>query len=187
MSYAESLKQLLRPLGVYRLEDSINGAELESVGSALDILEDKLELLHREADLTTAEGKGLEAWLSLLARRPVTEEPRVLGDALAALLRIGGDSFTLAAINDTLSGCGVCARVMEEQVGTVTVHFPDVGGIPAGFDELKQIIEDILPAHLEVKYHFWYMIWEELERKLPTWQAIESQGLTWVELEAYVG
>ena len=187
MSYAQYLRELLRPLGVYDLTAPINGGELDGAGVGLDGAEARLDEILRETFLTTAEGCGLERIAVLLARRPVTEEPRVLGDALAALLRIGGDSFTLAAINDTLSGCGVCARVMEEQVGTVTVHFPDVGGIPAGFDELKQIIEDILPAHLEVKYHFWYMIWEELERKLPTWQAIESQGLTWVELEAYVG
>lgn len=44
-------------------------------------------------------------------RRPVPAQARRrdaqgYAEALAALLRIGGDSFTLVAINDTISGCG---------------------------------------------------------------------------------
>ena len=186
MSYAQYLRELLRPLGVYDLTAPFNGGELDGAGVGLDGADVRLDEILRESLLVTAEAYGLERIATLLARRPVTEDPRALGEAMAALLRISGDSVTLSAINDTLSGCGIKARVMEEGVGSVTVHFPEVGGIPAGFDELKQIIEDILPAHLEVKYHFWYMVWEELERKLPTWQASEDLALTWVELEAYV-
>lgn len=187
MSYAESLKQLLRPLGVYRLEDSINGAELESVGSALDILEDKLELLHREADLTTAEGKGLEAWLSLLARRPVTKDPEQLRAAVAALLRVGGDSFTLKAINDNLLGCGINAVASESETPqTVNVSFPRVPGVPDGFEELCAIIEDILPCHLNVEYVFWYVTWALMEQRFATWGEIEERNLTWEQLEKLV-
>ena len=62
----------------------------------------RLEDIQKEASLTTAEGWGLEKIASLLARRPVATDPRKLAAALAALLRIGGDSFTLAAINDTI-------------------------------------------------------------------------------------
>lgn len=75
------------------------------------------------------------------------------GDALAALLRIGGDSFTLAAINDNLKGCGLNAVASETGTpGEVEVCFPEVPGIPDGFAEMKAIIEDILPCHLEIRY-----------------------------------
>ena len=105
MSYAEALKELLYPLGVYRLENSINGAELESIGAALDVIEEKLEKVHQEADLTTAEEEGLETFAKLFAKRPVTEDANRLRRALAALMRVSGDSFTLSAINDNLAGC----------------------------------------------------------------------------------
>ena len=187
MNYAEELKRLLRPLGVYRLNGSIGGAELESIGDALDAVQEELEQLHREADLSTAEGAGLEAMASLFARRPVTEDTARLRNALAALLRVGGDSFTLAAINDNLAGCGLNAVASEAaEPRTVNVSFPEVPGIPDGFEEMKKIIEDILPCHLAVEYVFWYITWAMMEQRFATWGDIEKRDLTWEELEKLV-
>ena len=36
MKHADYLRQMLAPLGVYRLEGTCNGGELEAVGAALD-------------------------------------------------------------------------------------------------------------------------------------------------------
>ena len=93
MSYARYLKGMLAPLGVYRLEGSLNGGELESIGTALDGAAEALETLEREMLLTTAEDGGLRAVESLLVRRPVAHTAEERRQALAALLRIGGDSF----------------------------------------------------------------------------------------------
>ena len=186
MSGAEYLRELLRPLGVYDLEAPFNGGELEAAGLALDEMELALEEIEEEMLLTTAEDWGLERWAALFARRPVAEEPRALADALAALLRIGGDSFILSAVNDAISGCGIAARVEETGVGEVQVSFPGVAGVPEGFEEMRRIVEDILPAHLSVVYWFWYLTWAELEEKFPSWQSIEDLNLTWEELETFV-
>ena len=187
MSYARYLKELLRPLGVYRLEGGLGAGELEAVGAALDACGARLEAIQREMLLSTAENEGLERVEKLLARRPVTDSLPRRREALAALLRIGGDSFTLDAINDTISGCGVNARVRETgKAGTVEVSFPKVPGIPPGFDEIQKIVEDILPAHLLVQYHFWYLTWAQLESKFSCWQEIEDKALTWTGLETYV-
>jgi len=186
MSYAQYLRELLAPLRVYDLKAPFNGGELDVQGAALDGVEAALEEIQREMSLTTAEGWGLEQMARLFARRPVADEPRAMGAALAALLRISGDSFTLAAINDTIAGCGVAAKVTESGAGTVTVSFPGVAGVPVGFEELKKIIEDILPAHLAVQYWFWYLTWAELEEKFACWQDIEDRNLTWAELETSV-
>lgn len=78
-----------------------------------------------------------------------------LRQTAAALLRIGGDSFTLAAMNDTIRGCGLPARV--EETGDplkVKVVFPETAGIPAGFSAVQDRIEEILPCHLQVEYQF---------------------------------
>ena len=59
------------------------------------------------------------------------------------------------AINDTIAGCGVHALVEENGVpNEVVVSFPNVPGIPKEFEEIKEIIEDILPAHLLITYNF---------------------------------
>lgn len=187
MSHSQYLRDLLRPLGIYDLEAPFNGGELDAQGEALDRAMAALEEIQRESSLTTAESWGLEQVARLFLRRPVATQPRPLADALAALLRIGGDSFTLAAINDTISGCGVNARVEEtDQAGTVEVSFPQVPGIPPNFEEIRIIIEDIIPAHLIIQYHYWYLTWQQLEQKFSCWQDIEDKNLTWYGLETYV-
>ena len=126
-----------------------------------------------------AQGEALDG-----VEAPTTERLRA---ALAALLRIGGDSFTLEALNDTIAGCGVHALVQENGVpNEVVVTFPMVPGIPKGFEEIREIIEDILPAHLLITYNFWYVTWEELERRISSWQEIEERSLDWEGLETLV-
>lgn len=186
MSYALYLKELLRPLGVYDLNAPFNAGELEGAGETLDGVGDTLEEDMREASLSTAESWGVERMAGLFARRPVADGPKELAAALAALLRIGDDSFTLEAVNDTIAGCGIAARVTEAGVGTVTVSFPGLVGVPAGFAQMRKIIEDILPVHLGVQYFFWYLTWEEVEKKFPCWREIEDRALTWEMLETCV-
>ncbi len=186
MSHARYLRDLLRPLGVYNLEAPFNGGELDVQGAALDGIMGRLEEVQKEGSLSTAERWGLERVAALFTRRPVADEPGRLAAALAALLRIGGDSFTLSAINDTISGCGVSAVVKETGTGRVSVSFPGVAGEPANFQELKKIIEDILPAHLGIEYDFWYLTWRELEANFHSWKEIEDPGFSWVGLETCV-
>ncbi len=187
MNHGVLLRQLLEPLGVYDLSALWNGSELDAQGLVLDRVCSTLEELSREADLTQAETWGLDRVAALFTRKPVADSAEMMRRALAALLRIGGDSFTLEAINDTISGCGVHAHVDEtEEPGTVVVSFPDVPGVPKGFDEISKIIEDILPAHLLVRYYYWYITWEQLEQKIASWQEIEDRKLTWEQLETLV-
>ena len=165
MSYGAYLRELLRPLRIYGLEGTANGGELEAQGKALDGVEAAMEEVQREMLICTAEGRA----------------------ALAALLRIGGDSFTLTAINDNLKGCGLNAVASEtETPGVVEVRFPDVPGIPDGFESMRAILEDILPCHLDIRYVYWYITWALMEERFATWGDIEKLGPTWEELEKMV-
>ena len=173
MSHAQYLRDLLRPLGVYDLTAPFNGGELDAQGEALDAVCARLEDIQKEASLATAEGWGLEKVASLLTRRPVASQPRKLAAALAA-------------INDTITGCGIPAVVKELGKGRASVSFPGVAGEPDNFQQLKKIIEDILPAHLGVEYRFWFLTWQELEDSFPSWQSVQSLGLSWAQLETFV-
>lgn len=181
MIHQDYLASLLRPLGVYDLrEGTVNRGELEAYGVRLDHMAGELEDTAREMNLTTAEGFGLERVEELLPYRPVCATPDQRRAALAALLRIGGDSFTPAAINDTLRGCGLNARAGEGgQPGYVKVYFPEVAGIPEGFDGLRAIIEEILPSHVDVTYVFWYNTWAMAAERHPTWGHAQDAGLSW--------
>ena len=103
-----------------------------------------------------------------------------------ALMRIDDCAFTPAALNDTLSGCGIKAVVEETSVPmTVRVSFPDNRGVPADFQALKERIDSILPCHLAVDYFIIYITWSELESWFSSWADIESLDLSWDALERY--
>lgn len=185
--YSDFLRDFLRPLGIYDLSPgSLSNSELEALGSGFDGVSQRMDYVERESALSTAEGEGLDRMEALFARTPVHYSVPLRRQALAALLRIGGDSFTLSAINDTVSGCGIPAVVKELGKGRASVSFPGVAGEPDNFQELKKIIEDILPAHLGIQYDFWYLTWQELEDNFPSWQSIQNLGLSWAQLETFV-
>lgn len=188
MSYAQLLEGLLRPLGVYDWNDGVfHKAELDTEGAALDRCSEALDTIQREMLLTTAEDAGLEAVERLLPYRPVASTPERRRAALAALLRISGDGFTLSAVNDNLAGCGLNALATEtESPGQIQVSFPEVPGIPDGFEDMRRIIEDIVPCHLGIVYNFWYITWAQMEARFPTWAHLDAGGYTWEALEKLV-
>ena len=187
MSNSDNMKNLLKPLGVYKLEESFLGAELDCIGAAMDRMEAYLERVQREMCLLTAREEGLQQAVQLFRYRPAAQQPEELARAVAALMRIGDDGFTLSALQDTLTGCGLHVRLDETGItNTVDVRFPDVPGVPEQFDRIRVIVETILPAHLQVRYMFWYQTWQEIEQKGTTWQSMEDQKLSWDMLETMV-
>jgi prefoldin subunit 5 len=183
MGYSEHLKALLSPLGIYQLEDSINGAELDSYGAQLDEISDRLEVLEREMNLCTAQDEGLSAYLKLLRNKPVAQTTQELRSALTALLRIGTGSFTLAAINDNIAGCGVEAVVKEtDQKYVVEVTFPHLSANQEELERMLKIMDDIIPCHLQVNYHYWVTQWSFLTQASQTWADVMGSGISWMSL-----
>lgn len=186
MGYSEYLKGLLRPLRIYVLDEGYGAVELEREGAALDSCGNTLGQVEQEAFLHTAEGYGLEAYEELVPYRPASETLEERRAAIMALLRIDGGSFTVAALNDTLRGCGVAAVVQEgSEAMTVEVRFPGVRGLPENLEELKKRTEQILPCHLKIDYCYQFITWEQLERWFPSWEAMEAKALDWEHLEIY--
>ena len=66
MGYADYLKQMLRPLGVYRLDRGYNKAELDAIGDALDKVSAQLEMQLGCLDYAALGGEYLEKLESLL-------------------------------------------------------------------------------------------------------------------------
>ena len=187
MGYAAYLQALLEPLGVYRFTESGgSGAELTAAGVALDGCGEALELAEREALLATAEDEGLRWWEALFAHAPAAETAAARREAIAALARIGADSFTLSAINDTICGCGIRALALERGEERIRVIFPQTVGEPADYERIQRIILDILPAHLEVEFYLRFITWAECEERGYTWAMLESEGHTFRSFERNV-
>ncbi len=187
MSYVGYLEELLRPLGIYDQEGVYQRGELQVSGGVLTQEGDALEELEREMCLLTAEDWGISTIADLFSVRPTYLTEAEHREALLALLRIGGDSFTVSALNQVLYGCGTLAQVSEtEETGIVEICFPNIAGMPDGFENICQILEDILPAHLMVEYYFWYVTWGEWEKKIPTFEDLDQRNISWEELTKLV-
>lgn len=180
MSYADKLIGLLAPLGVYTFDQgSLSLGEILAVGEQLDDAENAMTQLLGESFLDQASLGTLRKWESLLLRPVGTDDASSLRKALAALLEIDQSSFTLAAINRAVAGCGVSAIVTEDGTNQVAVSFPGVMGQPQGLDRIKLIVEDILPCQVGVRYNFAFYTWANT-REL-TWS--QSLSYTWDQLK----
>lgn len=184
LGYRDYLAELLRPLGLYDLENGVGAAELEVVGEKMDEVFSELELLERELLPVTAESYGILSYEELFPYRAayITDEDR--RRAVMALMRIRKGCFTLERLGDTLKGCGINAVAKEsEKPLTVEVSFPDNWGIPDGIDELKERVESILPCHLAVEYVYLYADWQGIMELAGTWAELEAKCGSWKELE----
>lgn len=180
MSHLEQLTNLLEPLGIYDFDSTFHRGELTAMATPLDAVLALVEELEGEMSLVTAEDWGLSQIGDLLSVQPVASTSAELAQAYAALLRVGGDSFTPTDINDTVKGCGVNALVVElDEPNHVRVEFPEVAGIPEGYEAIEKIINGILPAQLGVDYYFWYRSWSMIAEL--TWAEAED-GYSWYTL-----
>lgn len=185
--YEAYLRRLLEPLGVYDLsETSVSGAAVCALGAELDQVSEALEAAEREALTATAEDLGLDRREALFARRPAASTAEDRRAAIAALLRIDGDSLTPSAIDATLRGCGIRARAIEMGESRLRVIFPEVAGEPEDFGQIQKIILDILPCHLGVEFYFRYLTWQECEDAGYTWAQIEAAEHTWESFQLAV-
>ena len=112
MGYAEYIRGLLRPVGIYTFAPgSIGNGEIESIGAALDGCEAAAEESEREVLVPTAKDWGLALREVLFAKKPAAPTLELRRSAILALLQISGDGFTIESINRALSGCGIRAVV----------------------------------------------------------------------------
>ena len=134
MSYTNELVSMLRPLGVYSFrEGSFSLAEWQALGKLLDEADAVLSGNQKESIVMTAEDEGLSKWEALFRSKTLGTTAEARRAAIAGFLAIGGDSFTLAAINACLTACGVRCVVEEKSaVNQVRVRFP------GGCDDLLQ-------------------------------------------------
>lgn len=186
MPYLDYLKTLLRPLRLYDLDVGYGAQELALASERLDEVFFNLEATEAESFIISAEDIGLEAYEQILPYKPVFTNVKSRREAIAALLRIDGRSFTQKALSDTVRGCGVLATVKEAAAHqTVVVSFPGTKGIPDEFESLKSRIEQILPCHLGIEYYFAFITWAELEESFPIWRELDAAAFCWEELELF--
>ena len=61
-----------------------------------------------------------------------------------------------------------------------SVAFTSKQGIPYNLQDIKDMIEEIKPAHLAVEYIFTYRLWEDVKNDLQNWTMVKPY--TWEDL-----
>lgn len=66
----------------------------------------------------------------------------------------------------------------------VEIEFTDVIGIPLGIDNLKQILREAMPAHIQLDFKYKYITWNQFDAKGWTFNDLDAQDLTWDEFDS---
>lgn len=182
MSYAEYLKDVLRPLHVYDLDGGTGAYEISVLGGALDDVYNELETILREMIPLTAQSYGLEKYESILPCSGVgnLDDRR---NAIAAMTYVS--DFGLNGLRRALLGSGIKVELNEYGPETVIVSFNRNGMSDDEIEQVKQRIEQIIPCHLAIIYETAYATWRQLEHENLTWNKIEFEDLTWHGLQTY--
>jgi len=178
MGCEQDLRNLLAPLGVYRLQPgSYSGGELAALGAALDTMEAELDRILREAFPETAEDMGLLAWEAILPGISPLRTPGPRRTAIRANLCVTDNGFTPEAIVRGLAACGLVCQVTERADRMLEVSLPDLRGRPPQLEKLEALVRSVLPCHLDMVWVFCYCPWQEISHL--TWGDLKTR--TWLE------
>ena len=145
MGYANHLRTLLAPLGVYDLgADSVSGAMLDALGEALDGVWRIMQADLREAFPQTA--ADLAQWERVLPLHGADPDPAVRRAGLLSRLNRQEVCCSAAEIGQILEDCGVQAALTLDG-GTVQVC-----SSLAETAERAALARALIPAHLEVDW-----------------------------------
>lgn len=158
---------------------------LEAEGPELDAIETNLADVLKQFYVETATEEGLSRWeefvgLSSYAGKPLDQRR----SRIISKLR-GMGTVTINLIKNVAESYdGGTVEVTEQpELYQITITFVDTRGVPPNIEDLKEAIEEIIPAHLGVVYQYRYLIWDELDALNLTWDELDALNLTWDEFE----
>ncbi len=152
MGYGADLKQLLKPLGVYRF-DGYSGGELDALGYGLDRVEESLKSLQSQLFLQTMGQQGAEYIKELF---PIVGTREIETNTMMTLFQIDQVSFTPEEIQKTLEACGVPVTLTEQ--GKMQILVTLTQALTNAEDAAAQmwVLEQILPCHLGITCIYQY-------------------------------
>lgn len=184
MRAMDSMRQKLLPLRLYRMNTgSLTEAELEAFAAGLDLVYEQLELLTREAYISTAQNWGLS-----MRERVFGSERSELTAAVRREMLLYRSAVTVndnnrESMERAMLAVGLRAQVFEhprEQRLDVVCH--EVLDQKMTHYRLMQAALRFLPAHLEILFDFGKITWGYLLGLDKTFAELEEYDLTWKDI-----
>ncbi|MNP25421.1 hypothetical protein D3C76_1182290 [compost metagenome] len=161
---SERGREMLSFLPAYYENSRIMNADMNAKGSELDSLFDTLDGILKQFFVQTATW-GLERWEQELGiksdyLKPIEQRRAVVESKLRGSGKFSGRLVKNVA--EAYDG-GTVNVTFEPQAWSFTIHFVDTVGIPPNLDDLKEVIEEIKPAHMKVEYEFSYLLIRDID------------------------
>ena len=165
MSVLQQMKDMLSPLGIYNLDDgSLVTCELRVYASQLEKLHQKLATMLKEFFISTAQDYGIEKIEELFMRiRPdLSIEERK--ERISRYMTLCNMDFCEENIRSQLRLAGIYADFTQNPQEE-KLSFPDLIALTDITEIARQlsIIEDIVPAHLDIDVGIKSLSWDELD------------------------
>jgi len=134
-----------------------------SIGIALHDMDDRIDNFVRQLDIDTATwaltvyekelGIAPDPLKPLEQRRSLIKSKiRGSGAVGAAQIKLVADSYTNGDVEVSLNH-------------GIVIEFKSIFGIPTNIEDLKSVLRQIAPAHLNIKYVFRYTVYNDIKSK----------------------
>lgn len=170
------LKKLEKKMRKSQVLKDIFGA----VSSMIRKNDEYAEMVAKQARPSTATIL-LDEWEKEFGMTPRVDYPVKFRQETLAAKEKGEGVITLGVIKDTaesFSGAEVEVTSNTDEC-LIFIKFTGTIGIPENMNDLKEAIDDIIPAHMEARYEYVYNTWAAVKGR--TWG--ELKGMTWKQVK----
>ncbi|SDE96816.1 hypothetical protein SAMN04488542_10456 [Fontibacillus panacisegetis] len=108
-------------------------------------------------------------------RSVIKSKIRGAGTVTLSVIKNVADSFQNGEIN------------VEENFADYEVVITFIGkrGVPPNENDVRTALREIVPAHLNLKFKYTYLLWDELDAAKLTWDELDALNMTWDQLEVW--
>ncbi len=187
MSSLNSMRQKLKPLGFYNLNDnSLISAELSAYATALDEIEYLLDEAEQECFIATAKGYGLSERERMLGAEQKSQTVEYRRENLLYRYSITSNSFNKDSIAKVLSVSGINGHIIEiPNENTLYINCLSLNNSSASKEAIVESVKEFLPAHLNCIFDFRNLGWDTIDGNDNTFDTIDSKNLTWDDIDSF--
>lgn len=179
MSVLQQMKDMLSPLGIYSLEDeSLVMYELRVYASQFEKLHEELATMLREFFISTAQSYGIEKIEELFQRVRPDLSMQERKERISRYMTLCNTDFYCENIESQLRLAGIFAEFTQD-CEAETLSFPELIALSDIVETARQlnIIEDIVPAHLNIDVGIVPLCWDDLDSLDFNFGTIDSANL----------
>lgn len=124
---------------------------------------------------------GQDRWESVVGIENVSQRSEVSRRQFIEAKLRGAGTVTMAMLNDIVNAFYRFETTELPTENAVNFKLVSRRGIPKNLEDIQAAVNDVIPAHIEPRYEFTYLPWNELESSGMRWS--DAGNYTWEELE----